>query len=135
MTQSPDEAAGAPESTSPRADNLELTIERICDAAEHRPASINAHRELFRLHIAMQDGSLGALGDDMASRVIDAADRLPALTLQDCTYKLALWWHAHRDDFREKPPAPDHVAASLLADLVRITGANDALHPERETKG
>lgn len=98
-------------------------VRKIVTAAEARPAAIHAHRDLFRLY--RHHLSHGPISDESMASLFSAATTLRALTIQDCAYKLALWWHGTRDD--EDDQRTNIVAGSLLGDLAQITGVEEIL--------
>ena len=117
-------------------------LERAAELADQAArAPIGKHRALFRLYRDI-DGLLDTLGRSaLALRqrsayvtvqafILDSAAAIEAASLEDLTYKLALWrWDYHRC-LDETWPRGDIVAASVLEDLVSITGEEDAQPPE-----
>lgn len=126
----------APETVLAEADAIKSTY--VGSTAAYEP-----HRHLFELFRSVEADIEAAPSDVRGlqhraalvaaqSEILDIAASLPASSLADCTYKLALWradYCRHRD---EAWPRGDIVAASLLEDMAALCGEPRALPGEDE---
>jgi hypothetical protein len=121
-------------------------IDDIIEAYRLNPSRFSAHRRLFDLYrridlqLRPEDAATG--NEELRSallalkhKLFDQATEVPALSLTDLTYKLALsrWDHPQRGD--EAWSRGDRVAASVLQDLIAITGHDDARFLEAAEAG
>ncbi|GGY53575.1 hypothetical protein [Parvularcula lutaonensis] len=138
-----EERAQAPGTEERPTDDVLPQIDAIIARCLNAPESCQAHKELFSLYTELHK-RLSAAGEGISalqeraslvaaqSEILDASASLPARTVVDVTYKLALWrldYHRSRD---EVWPRGDIVAAAVLEDLIAITGETDARFVEDE---
>lgn len=126
-------------STKDLLSRIDEVTERFVRGAE----AGSSHKELFGLYTELQRVLSSSSADVLALRdraamvaaqceVLDASASLPAKSVIDVTYKLALWRHDYHRSQDEVWPRGDIVAASVLEDLITLTGEVEARFTEAE---
>lgn len=95
---------------------VQQQLRSIVESYEKNPARVEAHKILFGLLNSRQ------IEGEEAELLYSAASTLPAVTLQDFAYKLAIWKFGTRE--RAQLTSAEEVASSLLSDLCYVAGVS-----------
>lgn len=125
------------------ADQVQEAINAILARFAKNEEGYSAHKAFLDLYRQIAD-DLNTQGADVLSlrnriellkaqgRVVDVAAALPANGMTDCAYKLALWRHDYVRYEDEVWPKGDILAATVLEDLIAMTGETEARFVEHE---
>lgn len=125
-------------------EEIRAAIDNILCRFALNEKGFSAHKALLELYRQATAELLGLGGGVHAlqqraaliaaqSKVLDVAASLPAEDIIGCAYKLALWRHDYVRSDDEIWPRGDIVAATVLEDLIAMTGETSArFDPDRD---